>query len=163
MVQLIPMNEEDFERWLERFIPQYGQEHVKTGRWAEIEATRLAKEEIEQALPEGRLTKDHYFYELVIEGAEQAVGMLWFGVRRRPSGKRSAYIFNIEIDEAFRQRGYASAAFLQLEEKARELEVDEIALQVFGHNEAARALYTKMGYEITNIYMAKPLHSGTTF
>jgi ribosomal protein S18 acetylase RimI-like enzyme len=51
---------------------------------------------------------------------------------------------------------------LQLEKKAQELEADEIALQVFGHNYATRALYEKLGYETTNLYMAKPLHSGAS-
>ena len=34
---------------------------------------------------------------------------------------------------------------------------DTIALHVSGHNQAGRALYEKMGYEITNINMAKKL------
>jgi hypothetical protein len=82
MMQLIPMNEEVFGDWLDRFIPRYGQEHVRTGRWSAEEATRLAKEEIDHALPEGLLTKNHYFYTLFAQDVGQSIGMLWFGVRQ---------------------------------------------------------------------------------
>lgn len=156
-MQLIPMNEETFRNWLERFIPHYGQEHVRTGRWSAEKATYLAKGEIDQALPEGLLTKDHYFFSLVTEDLKQPVGMVWFSIRSRPSGKRSIYIYNIEIDEPFRRHGYASEAFHMLEIKAQESGANEIALHVFGHNFAARALYEKLGYETTSLYMAKQL------
>ena len=38
---------------------------------------------------------------------------------------------------------------------ARELGVDDIALHVFAHNEAAQALYRALGYLTTGINMRK--------
>jgi ribosomal protein S18 acetylase RimI-like enzyme len=40
---------------------------------------------------------------------------------------------------------------------ARRMGAETIRLHVFGHNTAARPLYVKLGYEPTNIVMAKPL------
>ena len=47
-----------------------------------------------------------------------------------------------------------------LEDHARVQSIKAIALHVFGHNTAARALYEKMGYEFTNINMVKKVAQG---
>jgi ribosomal protein S18 acetylase RimI-like enzyme len=51
--------------------------------------------------------------------------------------------------------GYAMRAFEQLEAAVSSRGLCGIALHVFGHNEAARALYAKLGYRATNISMFK--------
>jgi RimJ/RimL family protein N-acetyltransferase len=68
-----------------------------------------------------------------------------------------AFIYDIEIYEPFRRRGYASQALLAAEDKARELGLKAIALHVFGYNTGARALYDKLGYRVTDLTMAKDL------
>lgn len=42
-----------------------------------------------------------------------------------------------------------------LEDQVRQVGLRRIGLHVFGHNAAAQALYRKVGYEVTNINMAK--------
>lgn len=82
--------------------------------------------------------------------------MIWLAVRieaLRPLG----FIYDFMIYQEFRRRGYGEQAFIQLEEKAKELGLDKIALHVFGHNKAAIALYQKVGYEITDLHMEKKL------
>ncbi|HSO28244.1 MAG TPA: GNAT family N-acetyltransferase, partial [Anaerolineales bacterium] len=69
----------------------------------------------------------------------------------------TAFIYDFVIDEAYRRRGYGRLALLALEDKAREMGIDQIALHVFGHNHAARALYESVGYQVTNLQMAKAL------
>ena len=64
---------------------------------------------------------------------------------------------DIVIDEPYRRRGYGQAAMLALEDSVRSLGLRGIALHVFGHNTAARALYERLGYTVTNINMAKRL------
>ena len=44
-----------------------------------------------------------------------------------------------------------------LEKEALGLGVSGLSLHVFGYNLAARALYQKLGFEITNINMSKAL------
>lgn len=159
MVQLVPMTEREYQEWLEPFIQEYGQEHLENGRWSAENFLQRAREEMEQYLPAGLQTKDHYLYTIMADDLQRSVGMLWFSVRERPSGKQRAFVFNIEIDAAYRQCGYASQAFVAMEQKVRALGIDEIGLHVFGFNHVARAMYEKLGYRITHVEMAKSLTS----
>jgi ribosomal protein S18 acetylase RimI-like enzyme len=67
------------------------------------------------------------------------------------------FIYDIEVDEAFRGRGYGRAALLALEPLARELGYDTVGLHVFGDNEVARNLYRTSGYVETDVMMNKRL------
>jgi len=49
----------------------------------------------------------------------------------------------------------ASEAMRALEGKVKELGLNKISLHVFAHNSAAIRLYEKVGYEVTNLFMAK--------
>jgi ribosomal protein S18 acetylase RimI-like enzyme len=80
--------------------------------------------------------------------------MLWFAVRNRVNA-RSAFVYDVRIDEQFQRRGYATQAFEALEVLARDMGIATIGLHVFGHNTAARALYEKLGFVTTNVLMSK--------
>ena len=82
--------------------------------------------------------------------------MIWFAVDDKKTVP-SSFIYDIRIQEEFRSRGYGTQALRALEEKVKELGVSKIGLHVFGHNHAARALYEKVGYEITGIQMTKKI------
>lgn len=73
-------------------------------------------------------------------------------------GQCAAFVYDIRIDEAFRRHGYGSQAFRELENKVRALGGRWIALHVFGNNYAALEMYQKLGYETTNVLMAKTLN-----
>jgi RimJ/RimL family protein N-acetyltransferase len=155
MVTLRPMTEAELQHFLEPAIQEYAQDHVNAGRWTEDEAVEQSRKEFQDLLPQGMATPDHYLFTLVNE-EQQSVGVLWFA-KRESQGQPSAYVYEIRIDEAFRRRGYASQAFREMEHKVRELGWNRISLHVFGHNQAALQLYQKLGYETTNVLMAKKL------
>jgi RimJ/RimL family protein N-acetyltransferase len=156
MVQLVPMTESEFQTFFEVLVPDYAQEHVQAGRWKAEEAQQKALEEVQQLLPEGQATSGHYFYSIVDEESGRRVGTLWFAEdRRRP--EPSAFVYDVIIFEEFRRHGYASQAFLLMEEKVKELGLTRIGLHVFGHNHGARTMYEKLGYVTTNVTMAKTL------
>jgi ribosomal protein S18 acetylase RimI-like enzyme len=50
----------------------------------------------------------------------------------------------------------AGAALMLIEQALDGMAVDSLRLEVFAHNRAARALYTRMGFVETNVEMAKP-------
>ena len=77
--------------------------------------------------------------------------------RRRRADKRIAYVYDVNIAPEHQRKGYASRAFLALESVARNLGLAGVALHVFGHNVAAQAMYTKLGYLPTNINLYKPV------
>jgi ribosomal protein S18 acetylase RimI-like enzyme len=86
------------------------------------------------------------------------VGTVWFALRDSGVG-RSVWIYDIIIHENFRRKGYASRTLDLVEERARDLGAKSVELHVFGHNHGARTLYEKLGYNITSITMAKPVHA----
>jgi len=155
MVTLQPMTEVELQHFLEPAILEYAQRHVEAGQWTAVEAVEKSRKEFQDLLPQGVATPDHYLFTLVNE-VQQQVGMLWFA-RRESQGQPLAFVYEVRIDEAFRRRGYASQAFRELETKVQELGWNRISLHVFGANHAAIELYKKLGYEMTNVLMAKTL------
>jgi len=158
VVTLEPMTQTEFESYLEPAIADYAEGHVADGQWAPAEALEKARKEFQDLLPQGIQTPDQYLFTLVND-AQQKVGMLWFALRGGP-GHGSAWVYDVRIDNAFQRHGYGSAAFGEMEKKVRALGGNKIALHVFGGNHAAREMYEKLGYETTNVLMAKTLEPG---
>jgi ribosomal protein S18 acetylase RimI-like enzyme len=154
-IDLEPMTAARFEAWLPSAIESYAHENVVSGRWSEAEAMQKSREDHAKLLPQGVNTPDHHLWSIVRTEDRQPVGILWVNLVKSP--RPSAFIYNIEIDEQFRRRGYARAAMTRLETEARRLGAESIRLHVFGHNTAARPLYEQLGYVATNINMAKSL------
>ena len=159
MVTLQPMTPTEYEPWLEAEIKEYADEKVRAGNWSAAEAPERSAEEHRKLLPQGLVTPDNYLYTIRAElspgTGTTAVGMVWLAVP--PWKPPLAFVYDFRIDEPYRRRGFASQALAALEEKVRALGLDTIGLHVFGHNHAARALYEKAGYEVTNVNMAKKL------
>ena len=149
------MNDSEYATWFEAIVPSYAADKVALHRWSEEEAIDRAKKEYEQLLPRGLETEGNYFCA-VLDEAGQTVGSLWF-VEAERVGFRVAYVFHIGIKHDHRRRGHATRALAALEVEAASRGLAGIALQVFGHNLNARYLYSKLGYEPTNINLYKPL------
>jgi ribosomal protein S18 acetylase RimI-like enzyme len=156
MIKLVPMSETDFRAYQEKEIYEYAQEKVRAGTWDQEKAYELSVQAHNRLLPEGLATPSHYLFSILEENTGEKVGVIWFA-RLEEGGKQFAFIFDLIVDEQFRQRGYGAQAMLALEEKVKTVGLDTIALHVFGHNQIAQALYKKVGYETTDIMMAKPL------
>ena len=149
MVKLELIQQEDFERFLERGIRGYAEDHVRNGNWPAEGALERSKKEFEHYLPNGIHSKDQYLYSIVAEGGNK-IGVLWVQVK-----DRKGFIFNFVIDEEFRGKGFGKQALSALDEKLESMDVESVALHVFGDNLSAQELYKKMGYQITGIHMRK--------
>lgn len=137
-------------------MPEYAVEKVASGQWQAEEAEEKSRLEHAQLLPSGLDSAGNHLFTLVDDVSGDTVGMLWFAVRDR-SGGPVAYVFKIEVEPAQWRRGHAARAFVALEKEVAALGLHGIALHVFGHNTAARALYAGLGYEPTNINLFKRL------
>ncbi len=155
MVTLEPMTEAEFQSFVEPAIAEYAQGHITDGQWAEEEALEKSRKEFHDLLPDGVSTPNNYLFTLV-NASQQKVGILWFAMRES-QGQRAAFVYDVRIDEAFRRHGYGSQAFRELENRVRALGGNKISLHVFGSNHAAQDMYKKLGYETTNVLMAKTL------
>jgi ribosomal protein S18 acetylase RimI-like enzyme len=154
MITLTPMTEADYQPYLKAAIAAYAQDKVAAGNWTEAEALERSRQEFEHLLPQGVLTEANFLFLLVNETGEQ-VGYLWYHLD--PHKPDFAFIYDFEIYEAYRRRGYATQALQALEAHARPRGVKKLGLHVFGQNTAARELYKKAGYLETNVNMAKEI------
>ena len=156
MVHLVSMSETEFQQYLAIAVPLYAQEHVRSGRWSEREALQRAQQEFDELLTDGLNTKDQYFFSIVDEQTAMRVGILWFEIHSRKE-EPSVYVYDVFVYEQYRRRGYGEQAFRAMETKAHQLGLKTVAVHAFGHNYAARAMYEKLGYIITNLTMVKTL------
>ena len=155
MSSLRPISEAEYSAWLEIVVPEYAQDKVDSGQWASETAVELARKEYAELLPQGKDTPNNHLFTVISpDGA--AVGTLWFVAKER-GGRRIAYVYDIYIAPEHRRQGHAYRAFQDVEVEVARMHLAGIALHVFGHNHAARALYEKLGYVPTNINMFKPI------
>jgi ribosomal protein S18 acetylase RimI-like enzyme len=155
-VRFVPFTEVDFHAWLLQAIPAFALSNVQDGRWSLAESIAKSQEAHAALLPQGLATPGQFFVHLHDAGSGERVGSMWWAEGDK-GDRREAWVYNIEIDEAARRRGFARAAFAELERVAREHGMQQIGLHVFGHNGDARRLYDSLGFEPTSITMRKAL------
>lgn len=156
MVRLVPMTAQEFDAFLEHSIRDYAQERVRAGFWSEAEALARSRKEHRALLRDGLKTRFHHLYSIQETDAGQTVGVLWF-FSDMDSSRGAAHIFDLEIHEPFRRKGYARQAMQELELIARGMGLRQLGLHVFAHNEKARALYESLGYNVASLNMLKEL------
>lgn len=149
-MKLTKMTQDEFNIIKGRMITDYAKDKVKVGHWQDEDAIHLAKETLDNILRDGVDTKGHYLID-VCKGIDR-IGFLWFNVF-----KGTAYVNNYLIYDEFKGESYEVEMVEKLEEMLEELSVKQINLHSFGYNEGSIAMYLKMGYDITDVYMSKKL------
>ena len=107
-------------------------------------------------MPDGVNTKNQYLFQIEDSETGQRAGIIWLNTQSE-SPRPQGFIYDIEIEETFRGKGYGKQAMLAIEEKARELGLKSIGLHVFAHNKVASSLYEKIGYQVKSMNMTKEL------
>lgn len=154
MSKLVPMTQTEYEAFFEHLVEEYAKDNVRAGYWHESEALEKSRKETEGLMPQGLHTANTYLY--TVYDGDQAVGVIWMRANvDRPI--KNGFIFDLEIKEEFRGKGYGKQAMLLIEEKARELGLKSINLHVFASNTVARNLYESIGYQPVSMNMAKQL------
>ncbi|MGR3764021.1 GNAT family N-acetyltransferase [Rossellomorea sp. NS-SX7] len=146
-----PMTPEEFKLFLEKSVVSYAKEKTRSGNWTEEESIERAKSDYKRFLPQGENTENNYLYSLHKDNSQ--IGSFWLAVMPNNTG----YIYNVEIEEDYRGQGLGKLAMKEIEMKAKELKLNKIELHVFAHNTTARRLYENIGYEVTNVIMAKSI------
>jgi len=147
------MDAERVAAWLPGNEADYIADRMRMGESEEM-AREKAAITSREFFPDGRLLASHRIYDVMADGAP--VGYLWIGPQTTGDAE-DWWVWDVEIAEAFRGRGYARAAMLLAEDAARALGATTLGLNVFGFNTIARHLYESLGYEPTAIQMRKPL------
>ena len=141
-VTLRPMTTE-FLAYRERLVTEYAQDIFGIGAFADLAAALDASEQsTRELLPDGPDTPGQHLWSAY--DGDTAVGILWIAV----DGPK-AYIYDIEVHADQRRRGYGREILDAGALAARDLGAEVLGLNVFGHNDAARALYERAGYVTT--------------
>ncbi|MHC2186701.1 ribosomal protein S18 acetylase RimI-like enzyme [Rathayibacter agropyri] len=120
----------------------------------EAAATRNADASYEKYFSNGSAAPGHDVLEVLEEG--RTVGSLWLGPH--PNDLEGVwYVWDVQINAAERGRGFGRAAMLLAESHVLSRGGSALALNVFGFNTPARALYESLGYETTAVQMRKAL------
>lgn len=117
-------------------------------------AKELAQKEYETILPQGMETENHMFYTALVD--DKFAGYAWVNIREE-NHKKSAWGYDIHVDEAYRRQGVAKQIFIKLEAELKSIGVEEVKFHVYADNFRAIPLYEQFGYETTNIVMRKEL------
>jgi ribosomal protein S18 acetylase RimI-like enzyme len=153
MFRLEPMDDATYRAWRAASQRSYASEKVKAGNWKAEDADRLSQEAFDSLLPNGFDTPNQEMRAMRSEAGDN-VGHAWFTIEDREPG-RVVFIYDIEVYEAHRRRGYARAALAEIEAFAREQDCAGVMLHVFGYNTPARELYRSVGFDETNVIMLK--------
>ena len=156
MIELVSMNQDEFETYFDQAAARYARAQVRAGNWNPATAAVQADLVIDDLLPDGLESAGQHLRTVVDPERDEQVGMVWYttgGQGARPS----LFICDLVIDPPFRRQGYGTQVLQALEEIARQRGAAAVTLHVFGHNLAARALYEKLSYRATDIRMIKDL------
>jgi ribosomal protein S18 acetylase RimI-like enzyme len=152
---LRPATGAEYEAWASRAVAGYAAEIAAAGELSPAAALAKARQDHDRAMPDGLDTAGQLLWRLVADG--QPVGWLWLAIPGQQGDPDMAWVNVVEVDEAFRGRGYGRAAMLLAEAEARSRGMRSVGLNVRGSNTVARSLYEGLGYQVTAQQMKKPL------
>ena len=155
-MRLRPMRPDELPGFLEHSIQSYAFGIETQGGQTPEFARSKSEQDHAAILPQGLDTPNHSLW--IVEADEERVGLLWLA-ERDSGGRQVIFIYDVEIDEAHRGKGYGRAAMELAEQETHALGIGRIELNVFGANDVARRLYRSVGYVETSVQMAKDLDS----
>jgi ribosomal protein S18 acetylase RimI-like enzyme len=152
LLEFEPLTGAALATWLASTREEYIAERMEAGD-SEAEAVANADASSQQLFPGGQPAEGQLVGQVI--ASEGPVGHLWVG----PAGTDPSrwWVWDVAIEEAFRGRGYGRAAMELAEQLARARGAATMGLNVFGHNHAARQLYTSLGYAEAAVVMRKDL------
>ncbi|MFD9646700.1 GNAT family N-acetyltransferase [Streptomyces sp. NPDC059082] len=149
-----PVTEAEFDDWSAKSRAAFAQSWIDRGV-PEEQALAKAEDSGRRFLPQGLATPGATISVAVRD--EQVVGFLWVGRLEREPGKGTGFVFEIEVVEEQRGKGYGRGLMLLAEHIALEAGERLIELHVFAGNTPAIRLYESLGYRTTLLNSAKPL------
>ncbi len=156
LLSLRPMNAEEFAAFRARLVIEYAADNVSAGRWLQADSLERAEEATVSLLPMG-LDTPNVLLMMAENSAGVEVGYIWIGLQREGGAVPGAWIYDIEVNQDQRGKGYGRALLQAGEEATRLAGVKTLGLNVFGKNTVARALYESAGYKIMAQQMSKEL------
>jgi len=149
-----PATQAEYDEWLPRQMAGYAELIAASGALSLEDAWEKARRDTARQFPAGRDSPGQLVLRVL--AGDEPVGTLWLAVPG-PDDPTMAWVYDIEIEPAYRGRGYGRAAMLLAEAEARARGMASIGLNVHGQNTVARSLYDSLGYATTALQMKKAL------
>jgi ribosomal protein S18 acetylase RimI-like enzyme len=153
-VTLRPMTEQEYDAYRQRSVPAYAADLERARGISPKAALDESDKTFARTLAEAAAPERTWVLRVLTSDGEEA-GWLWLGPH--PHREDGVFIYDIEIDEEHQGRGLGRATMLAAEDLVRAAGLREIALNVFGWNSRAEALYRSLGYVTAATQMSKPL------
>ncbi|MFI8827211.1 GNAT family N-acetyltransferase [Streptomyces sp. NPDC053431] len=149
-----PATEEEFAQWSARSMAAFAQSWIERGV-PEDRALAKAEDSRRRFLPQGLATPGVSVVVAVRD--TEVVGYLWTGALDLEPGVRSGFVFEVEVHEDQRGRGYGRGLMLVAERVALAAGERRLGLHVFAGNTPAIRLYESLGYRTTFLNSSKRL------
>ncbi|MFI0983263.1 GNAT family N-acetyltransferase [Streptomyces sp. NPDC021093] len=149
-----PLTQSEYDAWRLKETASFAQSWLDQGFTAE-QARAKSEASERNFLPAGLATPHTWISHLLHDGAP--VGLLWLGRHEIAPGERVAFVFDVEVVEEQRGRGYGRALMTLAERIALRAGDTRIGLHVFAGNTPALRLYESLGYRTTSLYTYKQL------
>ena len=121
------------------------------------EARTKAEKDTQRFVPEGPATPGAVFVAARRDG--RLLGGVWAAVQG-PDRAGEAWIYFLWVDPEVRRRGLARRLVQATADRVRELGATDLALNVFGDNTGAIALYESLGFGVVTQQMSRRLTDG---
>lgn len=141
-VVLRSMTAAELDAFLSVETVNYAAARERSGEPPDV-AAETARQQMAQLIPAGLDSPGQRFW--IGEADGNRVGCLWVDV-----SKPRAFVYDIMVDEGQRRRGYGSQLMTAGARWCRDHGSTSLALNVFGYNTGARALYEQLGYTVTD-------------
>ncbi|GAA2810303.1 GNAT family N-acetyltransferase [Streptomyces showdoensis] len=149
-----PVTEPEFAEWSARSMAAFAQSWIDRGMPAEL-AFAKAEDSRRRFLPEGLATPGVSVVVAVRDG--DVVGYLWTGGIELEPGDRAGFVFEVEVAEEQRGKGYGRGLMVLAERLSLAAGESLLGLHVFAGNTPAIRLYESLGYRTTHVNSAKTL------
>ncbi|MFF9196217.1 GNAT family N-acetyltransferase [Streptomyces sp. NPDC014779] len=149
-----PATEEEFAAWSARSMARFAQSWVERGVPEEL-ARAKAEDGRRRFLPQGLATPGVTVAVSTRDG--EVTGYLWTGGMQPAAGPRQSFVFEVEVEEGQRGRGYGRGLMLLAERVALAAGERLLGLHVFTGNTPAVRLYESLGYRTTHVNSYKEL------
>jgi ribosomal protein S18 acetylase RimI-like enzyme len=150
------MVQEEFVEWRDATVRAFADAQVTAGNWSADEAFELALRDNSALLPDGFATAGMLFL-MGVRPDGTSVGHSWVGLTHPRGVPDCAFLYVIEVQEAYRGAGYGRALLNATEASVRASGVGALELNVFGDNTRAIRLYERAGYDVVAQQMRKSL------
>lgn len=148
-VRLRAMTPAEYDGWVAGQVESYARERQRSGEPGEA-ALDNARATFAQLLPDGLASPDQHLF-VGLDG-ETVVGHLWIGTNRP-----THWVYDVRVRPSQRRQGLGAGLMRAGARWSHAAGASAIGLNVFGHNRGARALYDRLGYQVTEVVLRRDL------